>query len=345
MLIAVLMAACSGPGAGTVAPPTSSPSSPSSPASQASQAATAAALPTAVATEASYAPQPRSSAAMTWDPVTRTIVMFGGDAKAGVTNAFDAWNGSTWSRLAGVGPAARNDARLVADPARGVITLSGGRSGQRTLGDMWEWDGSAWTQKSGAGPEPRAHAASAWDPVSKRVILYGGVTDADTLRDTWAWDGTAWTRLDDRGIPGLVPNGMAWDAVRKQLLVLAVDLSEPTATHTYPSQLWGWTGTAWTLVSKDGPAFSPLQQFVEGPEHPWLVDGGVEQGTFATYEWDGTTWASRGTGAGPSIRNGHAAAFDLERGQLVLFGGFNGNAVFGDTWRFDEGAWHRAAGV
>ena len=48
-------------------------------------------------------------------------------------------------------------------------------------------------------------------------------------------------------------------------------------------------------------------------------------------------------GAAPPVRNGQAVAFDHERGQLVLFGGFLGNVMFGDTWVFDDGAWREAA--
>ena len=39
------------------------------------------------------------------------------------------------------------------------------------------------------------------------------------------------------------------------------------------------------------------------------------------------------------MRNGQAVALDHERGELVLFGGFVDNTVFGDTWLFDDGAW------
>jgi hypothetical protein len=278
---------------------------------------------------------------MAWDPTSKSVVLFGGDTNGGPTNAFDAWDGTSWSRLGRIGPPSRDDGRLVADPNRGVIVLSGGRNGQRIVDDTWEWDGTAWRERQVAGPTPRAHAASAYDPVSKRVLVYGGVNETDTLRDTWAWDGTVWTQLDTKGIPGLIPNGMAWDPVRKQVLVLAVDLDPPSDSQLYPSELWGWTGTGWERVAGDGPSFSPLQQFVEGPQHPWLVDGGVIQGSFATYEWDGTSWALRGS-AGPAVRNGQAAAFDLDRGQLVMFGGFKDDVVFGDTWLLADGTWREA---
>ena len=154
--------------------------------------------------------------------------------------------------------------------------------------------------------------------------------------------GATWTQIETKGIPDRIPNGMAWDPTRKQLLVLAVNLAAPSTGGTHPSELWGWTGTGWELVAKDGPQFSPLQQFTEGREHPWLVDGGVVPGAFSTVEWTGTAWLVHSDTA-PPIRNGRAVAYDRERHQLVLFGGFRDNAIFGDTWITDTGAWREIA--
>ena len=46
--------------------------------------------------------------------------------------------------------------------------------------------------------------------------------------------------------------------------------------------------------------------------------------------------------AGPPARAGHAAAYDVARSQLVLFGGSGAdNNPIGDTWIFDGSAWHQ----
>ena len=326
-MLAVLLAGCRG--------------AVSTPAATAPVASAASAAPTSgpEATRApAYRPVPRTSAAMTWDPTSQALLLFGGDSDAGPSKVLEAWDGTTWSRLATAGPPARDDGLLVADPERRVVVLAGGRNGQSILDDTWEWDGTNWTELDVVAPPPRAHASAAYDPASKRVIVYGGVSETETMRDTWAWDGTAWTRLDDAGIPGLIPTGMAWDPILARLLVLAVDLEAESADQTYPSELWGWTGDGWERVATDGPSFSPLQEFVEGPRHPWLVDGGVAQGRFSTLEWSGTAWEPLG-GPAPPLRNGQAVAFDHARHQLVLFGGFANDVVFGDTWLLDGGAW------
>ena len=279
---------------------------------------------------------------MAWDPSHERVLLFGGDSDFGQRNDLDAWDGSTWASLATDGPSARDDALFVADPNGNGMVLFGGRSGQTPNGDTWAWDGTDWTELQVDGPPARAHAAAAYDHASKRVLMYGGVRSGasgdETMRDTWAWDGTAWTKLDDAGIPDRIPNGMAWDPTLGQLVILAVDLGAESAEHTYPSELWGWTGSRWKLVAGDGPRFSPLQQFVEGPDHPWLIDGGVVQGTFVASEWTGDAWRTV-PGDGPPLRNGQAAAFDHERGQMVLFGGFRDSTVFGDTWLATSEGW------
>ena len=337
LLLVIVVAACGG----TATEPPSGP--PATPGVTAGTQPTAPAASPAPSMGAPYQPVPRSAASMAWDPNGEVVLLFGGDTESGQTNALDAWDGATWTRLATDGPTARNDALLVADPARHVMVLFGGRAGERVFDDTWTWDGARWSEVDVEGPPPRVHASAAFDAGSKRVLLYGGVSAGDEpLHDTWAWDGTAWALVDDTGIPGLVPTGMAWDPTLDRPLVLAVDLAAPSGDQTYPSSLWGWTGSGWELEAEGGPSFSPLQSFVEGPRHPWLVDGGVVQGTFATLEWTGEAWASL-PGAAPSVRNGQAAAFDAVRHQLVLFGGSLGDRTFGDTWRIDGGAWHEVA--
>jgi hypothetical protein len=48
--------------------------------------------------------------------------------------------------------------------------------------------------------------------------------------------------------------------------------------------------------------------------------------------------------ATPGPRNGHAAAYDLRAGALLLFGGATEAEVRGDTWRWKQGEWRRLPG-
>ena len=222
-----------------------------------------------------------------------------------------------------------------------MLLLHGGRSDQVALVDTWAWDGSKWQEMDVEGPPARVHAVAAFDHEHGQVILYGGVSPQDvTFEDTWSWNGTAWTQIDDHGIDGRIPTGMAWDPVDERLLLLAVDLDQRGDDGTFVSELWAWTGSRWERVAGGGPAFSPMQTFVEGPRHPWLIDGGAAQGRFGTWEWtgDGERWTSV-EGPAPAPRNGQSVAFDAVRHEMVLFGGFAGSTDYGDTWLLTDGAW------
>lgn len=58
-----------------------------------------------------------------------------------------------------------------------------------------------------------------------------------------------------------------------------------------------------------------------------------------TWELDGSRWLRRDMATAPSPRIEHAMAFDLARGQVVLFGGRDGSNVLDDTWTYDGTAW------
>jgi Galactose oxidase, central domain len=63
------------------------------------------------------------------------------------------------------------------------------------------------------------------------------------------------------------------------------------------------------------------------------------------WEFDGTGWSEVTATGGPAARNSAAAAFDLARGRLLVFGGRIGTApdspAFGDAWEWDGTAWSR----
>src|SRR5262249_27217895 len=62
-----------------------------------------------------------------------------------------------------------------------------------------------------------------------------------------------------------------------------------------------------------------------------------------TAGWDGSGWSVLAS-SGPQGRVGHALAYDLDRGLIVLFGGeqsklFGNGPVFNDTWEWDGTTW------
>ncbi|PDV98011.1 peptidase S8 [Candidatus Chloroploca asiatica] len=56
------------------------------------------------------------------------------------------------------------------------------------------------------------------------------------------------------------------------------------------------------------------------------------------WSWDGSTWRLIAQ-EGPPPRRRAAIAYDAARGELVLFGGWNGNSELGDTWIWNGASW------
>lgn len=60
-----------------------------------------------------------------------------------------------------------------------------------------------------------------------------------------------------------------------------------------------------------------------------------------TWIWNSNDWSKVLSEGNPSLRSGHAMAYDEKRDVVVLFGGENQSGFLGDTWEFDGEQWHR----
>ena len=116
------------------------------------------------------------------------------------------------------------------------------------------------------------------------------------------------------------------------LLMMVGDL--PTSA----SQLWQWSGSAWTIVG-DGPRVDAPAPLVSlGASSLLLADVGGQPP--ATHRWDGTTWSVI-AGTTPTRRFVPAIGYDAGRRQVVMFGGIDvANRALGDTWVWTSaGGW------
>ena len=113
-----------------------------------------------------------------------------------------------------------------------------------------------------------------------------------------------------------------------------------------PTELWGWSGTAWELLDGAGPPARSFAAIGRDPERDVVVmHGGVgSRGqTFdETLEWNGEDW-SMSTVSGPGPREGAGLAHDAASNRMVLFGGATGATQQADTWAWDGGDWQRIA--
>jgi hypothetical protein len=150
-------------------------------------------------------PQPnRAEPVMTYDPVTRHTIMFGGFTQGGGNvNPMWTWSGERWTSLGAEAPFRILSASAAADIDRRVLV--GYQSpqavppvppGDKVIpSETWAWDGVRWTKL-----RPR-HQPNVWasglfaDPKGHQVLLVGMNYTNGKAIEIWAWDGDDWGRL------------------------------------------------------------------------------------------------------------------------------------------------------
>lgn len=301
-------------------------------------------------------PSPRHEAGMSYDESRRVTVLFGGyydDGTPQIHGDTWKWNGSAqvWMQVSpSSSPAPRFAAAVAYDSRRERVVLFGGGDTPTTvIDDTWEWDGNAWLDATPDSPDVsppgRREGAMAYCGDGS-VLLFGGFVpyaNPDRLDDTWEWDGSTWTHvspeaLDESPLPR---NGhaMAYDAARGVVVLFGGH----ETSYGYYDDTWEWDCSAktWLEVTPPDPATSPHARnghdMVYDAFRGVVVLFGGSDGTNAycdTWEWDGSMWTdvTPDPNEGPSARFGPAMAYDSAQHQVVLFGGWNWEAFFADTW-------------
>lgn len=119
-----------------------------------------------------------------------------------------------------------------------------------------------------------------------------------------------------------------------------------SASNEILEDVWEWDGNAWTQVlqTAGNPANAAVIPLVYDAQRRKVVLFGGKSGIdYATdiWEWNGSRWRMiektdpEGDGNAPG-RMSHAAAYDIMRGRIVVFGGSIYPTVVGDTWEWDS---------
>ena len=281
-------------------------------------------------------PPARTYLAMTYDPVSGKIIMFGG--YDGNTYLNDTWefDGATWTEVTtNTPPPPRTAAQMAYDSVSQKVVLYGGFDGNNYLGDTWLWDGatSQWTHATPAHQPPAVTGPMLFPDPNGRVDYFGGFAGQFYQLEMWQWNGADWMQL----FPSTVPFARANAAVATNTSTGQVVLFGGLA-DVNPNNTWTYDGTTWTEQS---PAVQPLlvygasAAFDAGFQQVVLfggASGGEEQNT--TWVWDqaGGTWMLLSTQQSPPAREGAGMAYDIALGRVVLFGGQDNNGYFNDTW-------------
>jgi hypothetical protein len=183
-------------------------------------------------------PPARVWSQMVYDPVTRTVLLFGGtntpDGNDSYSDTWE-WNGltRTWRELQPTShPSARTTNPMAYDPrTRTVVLLGGVATNLTALNDTWTWNGINWVQHFPAtSPEPRNGPGMVYDSALGAVVLFGGAVGiccSSNLNDTWVWNGVDWTEIYPATMLPQARNGVniAYDPIYRVTLLFGGDTS------------------------------------------------------------------------------------------------------------------------
>ncbi|HVO76547.1 MAG TPA: fibronectin type III domain-containing protein [Candidatus Bathyarchaeia archaeon] len=243
-----------------------------------------------------------------------------------------AWNGTSWSPLAGL-----NDAVLALSLYDGELIAGGAFSEAEGVAAnaVAAWDGNHWYGLGsglGGGNDP-AGCVYALGSCDDRLIAAGSFTSAGGFQagNIASWNGLSWTPLPKiAGGPAPVVRALAF---YKLQLVAGGFFS--TAGGAPSDDIAGWDGSSWTplgqgLGGETSPKVGALIVYggllVAGGN--FTAAGGAAAGNAAM--WDGSAWASMGPGVSGGPGRG-ILTFVAYNGQLVAGGDFR--AASGDSAR------------
>lgn len=281
-------------------------------------------------------PQARTGCAMTYDPVSQKVVMFGG-LDASNANLNDTWtfDGTNWTQVTtSVAPPVRNGATMAFDQTMKKVVLFGGFDTNTYLQDTWLWDGATltWSQAVLAKSPPRATGAMAFtDPKTGRAMMFGGYNANNIVpvyNYTWQWGGSLWKQLN----PSVVPYPRAWGTATTDAVHHNVVLTGGTGDTIRADNTWTWDGVNWTMQSPQ----TQVEAFIGGASafDPALQTSIVFGGVAETWSWTGTNWVQLVPGVSPSARSGMGMAYDPITKQTIIFGGeLTTGPLTDETWR------------
>jgi N-acetylneuraminic acid mutarotase len=298
-------------------------------------------------------PPGRSSQSMVFELYSGGAFVFGGSSALTYVNY--TWDydpiANAWIELdpAGTAPPPRGDFAMVYNSDRGQVILFGGGDGTAYFNDTWAYDRKldAWTNLNPAGtlPPARSECSLAYDSVGHKMILFGGSSfTLGSLNDTWAYDPSAntWTNLSPSGSlpPGRGLGALVYDSDSGKLILFGGSAGSICFNDT-----WAYDPDAntWTNLSPSGslPAARCLFSMAYDSNGGEVVlFGGLDidrnffNDTWA-YDPSANTWTDLSlSGTVPSARTGASMVYNSLSGDLILFGGWDGESELNDTWAY-----------
>jgi hypothetical protein len=155
----------------------------------------------------------------------------------------------------------------------------------------------------------------------------------------WIFDGTQWSEISQVGPSPRSGAVMSYDDNIGQLILFG---GNPviSSEKDYNGPMWSWDGKSWHQIPvHDSLVFNTCMAF-DIAEHLLIRFGGWtgKIRTQDTWSYD-TLWTKLEIPISPAARNHSVMVYDKENGECILFGGHDGDQVFGDMWAFKNGHW------
>jgi len=265
-------------------------------------------------------PSKRSEVISVADPETGTILMFGG-----------------------------NDAAIVSQIP-----------GAAYLDETWIFEpGIGWEEVEDDGPHARGRHVAALDPDEGRALVFGGryrpegqSGNYDLYNDLWAFDFAErrWTELDDGNGGGPGPRyygGAVWSTADKAFYVYGGQTNPNPLIFNHNYELWRWTPSeGWSEISTSGDAPSGRTFFgttYDGQRNRLMLFAG-QTGDFSSLAYNDLFALDLSSGEWSELHGGGISApftrmhphlqYDSNRDRLILFGGHTDIGDDNDVWAF-----------
>lgn len=236
------------------------------------------------------------------------------------------FTGGQWTQLTPARePSARSGHAMAYDSARDRVVLFGGWMSPGLSNETWEWDGANWNLLTPAmSPPARWHAAMAYDPTSGHMVLHGGRIAGRYAGDTWIWDGANWS--PSSSVYGPSPRSHAAMASHSELsMILLFGGTDPFGqlddTWYFRDGMWN----RWPRPERPSARLGHSLTY-DLPRQRFVLHGGSDLGmTFYQDTWEFSTttgWVETTPqqASTPQVAE-HAAAYDVQAGGVMIFGG------------------------